>query len=458
MPPKPGPGGRGGGKTAAGAGKYQKKAQSPLARSLSPIRGKKEEEGKDMAVILEEQRNKARKVLTAFAEETLEGLQTGGIDLEMVVRESVEKAVQDILAWLATAVGQKAKTDEYNMKLGELKGCLERAVELTRLKREEPPLPLNIFEHDHIVTTDKDRQIESAIKNGNADELRRLLKFQRGRALLNNKDEEGWTSLHHVVAQGQPELVKIILDTGAEVNAQNHAGWTPSHLACSNGRVSCLPLLITAGAQLDILTQHPPDWTPLHFASANGELEAVELLIKAKCDTRAKAGGAWTPLHLAAMNGHTNVSIALMWGNKEDMTNGADNSLGLETWTGDCKPGGGRLVGDEMKYVNDTPVSGLIPALVASCHFELKTQSQITAAMLRVKDENTRRAMEKKKKKTSVSPLSTSSPLPKAGGSSITSKSGSRAGAAKSPPHSKSPTRDKAKSPPHSKSPRSKNI
>ena len=45
--------------------------------------------------------------------------------------------------------------------------------------------------------------------------------------------------------------------------------------------------------------------------------------------------GGWTPLHLAAMNGHVNVAVALMWGNKEDMLNGADNSVGLATMTGD---------------------------------------------------------------------------------------------------------------------------
>ena len=45
--------------------------------------------------------------------------------------------------------------------------------------------------------------------------------------------------------------------------------------------------------------------------------------------------GGWTPLHLAAMNGHVNVAVALMWGNKEHMLNGADNSAGLATMTGD---------------------------------------------------------------------------------------------------------------------------
>ena len=156
--------------TPASRGKYQKKSLSPTrAGGASPTRGRgKEEEGKDMATMLEEERKKAKKALREFAESTLEGLGLGSIDVDLTVREGVETVCRDYLQWLSLPVGDKAKTDEYNMKLGEMKGSLERALELTKIKRQEPPLPLNIFEHDHIIVTDKERQVESAIKNGNA--------------------------------------------------------------------------------------------------------------------------------------------------------------------------------------------------------------------------------------------------------------------------------------------------
>jgi len=159
----------------------------------------------------------------------------------------------------------------------------------------------------------------------------------------------------------------------------------------------------------------------------------VELLIKSKADTTAKAQNGWTPLHLASMNGHTSIAVVLMWGDKEHMTNCADSQLGLDTFTGD----------------GSVLVPGLSAPLVASCHLNVKTQAQITAAMLRIKDEATRRAMEKKEKKKK--PVDASGAPKATGSSSGTPKEGN------SPSHSKSPTRErpdkKANSPPQSRSP-----
>jgi len=451
MPPK-----RGGARTPAGGakGRYAKSSLSPTRGEKSSKKGRGEEEGKDMATLLAEERKKAQKALRTFAQETLEGLSLGNIDVDWTVREGIETLCRDYMQWLDMPEGAKAKTDEYTIKLGELKASLERALELTKIKRQEPPLPLNIFEHDAIIVTDRERQVESAIKNGNAAELDRLLSLQRGRSLLNNRDEAGWTSLHHAVAGGEQGLVSVMLRQGADVNQENNEGWTPTHLACAHGRASVLPQLISAGAQLDIMTRQPPEWTPLHFAAANGELDAVELLIKAKADTLSKAVGGWTPLHLAAMNGHTSVAVALMWGNKEEMQNGADNGLGLETVTGD---------GSET-------VSGLISSLVATCHMEVKTAAQITAAMLRIKDEKTRRAMEAKEKKgkkgtPGASPIATAggsrTPLAAAAGrgkdaakaKDTHKETAARKEKDKSPPKARSKSPSHSKSPPHSKSP-----
>ena len=220
MPPK-----KGATNPAQARGRYQKKSLSPSRGGASPKKGRKGEvEGKDMATILEEERKKAKKAMHNFAEQTLDGIGLGNIDVDLAVREGIETLCREYLQWLSTPVGEKAKADEYTMKLGEMKGSLERAIEITRLKRQEAPLALNIFEHDHIIITDRERQVESAIKNGNAAELSRLLSLQRGRALINNRDEAGWTSLHHAVAGGQPDLVSLILYHDADVNQENNQG------------------------------------------------------------------------------------------------------------------------------------------------------------------------------------------------------------------------------------------
>ena len=375
-------GGRGG---AAKGARYERSNLSPPRASKSPAKkraGGDHDDSKDLAVILAQERTAAKRAMREFADNTLEGIAMGSIDVDHMVREGIETLCRECLQWLDTPVGDKALTDEYQLKLGEMRGSLDRALELTKVKRQEPPLPLNIYEHDHLIITDENRQLESAVKNGDTSELKRLLSTKRGRALINNKDENGWASLHHAVSAGDAAIVAMLLREEADVNQDNNDGWTPVHLSCARGRTAALPLLINAGAQLDTTTRQPPQWTPLHFAAANGELDAVEALINARADVNAKAAGDWTPLHLASMNGHTEVCVALMWGDKEKMTNLADNSLGLETWTGDGK----------------TVVSGMVPSLTASCHNQVRCFSNLNATMLRVKDELMRRQMEYDKK------------------------------------------------------------
>ena len=47
--------------------------------------------------IVEEERKKARKAVREYAEETLEGISLGGIDVDLMVREGVETLCREYL-------------------------------------------------------------------------------------------------------------------------------------------------------------------------------------------------------------------------------------------------------------------------------------------------------------------------------------------------------------------------
>ena len=110
------------------------------------------------------------------------------------------------------------------------------------------------------------------------------------------------TPLHLACLRGEPEIARLLLDHGADVNAKNYQGETPLHLV-SRGEydspddgVRVATLLAERGA--DMIAQDSVNWTPLHSAVYNGKPQITQVLLfhGAKVDVENELGE--TPLHL----------------------------------------------------------------------------------------------------------------------------------------------------------------
>ena len=77
-----------------------------------------------------------------------------------------------------------------------------------------------------------------------------------------------WTPLHEAAAQnGNPTVVKALIEAGADVNTIGEAGITPLFLATStNEDPAILEALVRGGA--DVNEIYPWGWTPLHLAAS----------------------------------------------------------------------------------------------------------------------------------------------------------------------------------------------
>lgn len=98
---------------------------------------------------------------------------------------------------------------------------------------------------------------------------------------------------------GDAAAVGSMLDAGADINAQRLEGFTPLSIAAMVGNVEVVRLLIERRADVNALSRNAPT-TALIAAAAGGQAEAVRLLIAGGANVGVKDNFERTALHYAA--------------------------------------------------------------------------------------------------------------------------------------------------------------
>ncbi len=165
---------------------------------------------------------------------------------------------------------------------------------------------------DHKISIFGEAPIHQSIKSdkpANVDMLKAILDCG---ADVNLIDSNGWTALHHAAEKGDLKAATILLDSRANVNAFSNARKTPLHLAAFANRTEMVKLLLERGAAIEFESEEK--CTALHFAAKKGSLECVKELLAAGANIYKQDHRLWTPLHYAAYNGHKEVvNFLLYW-------------------------------------------------------------------------------------------------------------------------------------------------
>jgi len=116
---------------------------------------------------------------------------------------------------------------------------------------------------------------------------------------------DGLNCLHLAIRSGSDnyEMIKLLVDGKAQVNAKTNNGDTPLHYASYMGYVKSASVLIESGAILEERGQNHS--TPLHFAAREGQIEIVRLLLEKGALVNPKDKDGDTPINCAELNGHT---------------------------------------------------------------------------------------------------------------------------------------------------------
>ena len=139
---------------------------------------------------------------------------------------------------------------------------------------------------------------------------------------VNKKDKKNrYTVLMVASSAGHTEVAKLLIEAGANVNAQDKGGNTALLDASWRGETEIVKLLIEGGADVNAMIQVDSvgrtnkagdveilwDITALMIASDLGHTEKVKLLIEAGADVNTRNSGGYTALMWASELGYTGI-------------------------------------------------------------------------------------------------------------------------------------------------------
>ncbi len=111
----------------------------------------------------------------------------------------------------------------------------------------------------------------------------------------------GRTALHFACMNGHAEMAQLLIDLGADINAQDNNGFTPLHHAAKKGHSQLVENLLLERDEPTIVDlQDYKELTALYYACKEGHLKAAEILVKGGADVNAKNARGTTLLHSAA--------------------------------------------------------------------------------------------------------------------------------------------------------------
>lgn len=130
---------------------------------------------------------------------------------------------------------------------------------------------------------------------GDVEKIRALL---AGGVNPNERNRSNWTALHCVGMRGKPEIARLLVEHGADLEAEEDLKETPLVTACRFGNAEIIPVLIELGA--NVRHRAKEKHTALWYAiSSMKDVEIVKMLIAAGANANETYAWGDNPFLLA---------------------------------------------------------------------------------------------------------------------------------------------------------------
>ena len=161
-----------------------------------------------------------------------------------------------------------------------------------------PPLDLQLILMNHLPPDlERDARFAESCGMGRVDEVVENLKAPQNPNVVSG----GAAALTRAAAHGQQEVVRLLLEAGADTKWKDHFGREVLHLAAGYGRSEVVRILLEFGADMEAVDRY--GLRPLHRAAQHDCLDVVKLLVEAGADKNALDKKGRTAARLVPGNG-----------------------------------------------------------------------------------------------------------------------------------------------------------
>lgn len=143
-----------------------------------------------------------------------------------------------------------------------------------------------------------------AMREKSADVATLLINDQR--TDLDATNAAGENAMMIASLQGLTPMVKLLIDKDAEVNKK---GWAPLHYAAANGHDDIVQILLDASAYVD--AESPNGTTPLMMAARGGHITTCKVLLDGGADVRLKNQLGMTAVDFAMQSNQKEIADGL---------------------------------------------------------------------------------------------------------------------------------------------------
>ncbi|MCP9262962.1 Poly [ADP-ribose] polymerase [Dirofilaria immitis] len=164
-------------------------------------------------------------------------------------------------------------------------------------KSEASEVHCNVYVLRREAQTRRSEELDllDAARCGDLCTVKRIIESY-GIKIINCKDFDGResTPLHFAAGYNRIEVLKYLLEKGANVEAKDTGWLVPLHNACAYGHLVVAELLIKHGANLNAADKW--GYTPLHETALKGKFDVCKLLLLSGADPKHKGRDGKIPL------------------------------------------------------------------------------------------------------------------------------------------------------------------